>query len=1127
MGNEMGNQNISGTQEKNSIKLEAPSESMEATVASINANSIEDANQQVSFPKENFHEYNTGFASEGSFRTDDPIEQQTLDTVFASEDSFRTDDPIEEQTLDGREQDETETQAPEGSPKASVDSKHNNDRDGVIQLVSSPEDGKFHQKIGSPTVESLSRTMDNQIQRQASSQKEEEETRNASLDTKFMVCRPTSMEVHTLKSDQHESTIADMNLAVSPYKDKTTNEHTGSSSVEKLCRTNENQTQSQASIRGGEETMNPSLDSKSLVPNSNSVEAETVNSEQHTSNTSHAEPLVSSSENGKSNEHTASPPKDNSSRTNDNQIQRETSIEGEEEEARNSSLNTKSIIHNPKSVELENLKSDLQESTKAHTQLFVEASIKLPEISGDIPKSSGPLDSKEKGHKLKDEAADSLHGSYILPSFSEVENIGKDMPIENMETQEVEVVDTNNINVVESEIIRQIEAEDRCRTTPTPEVENRGGEVPTLSNSLGNDGRDCMDSQSEAVVLTRLPDSFQIEASEPECKYIVLTNDSKVMENGSESEQNGYDSNTTFLSEELVEHSNADEKDIFQTEHVMIGTDHGGKRKGSELCDSYKPKIQSDFQIDDANVSVDVFKLNMHDSNRSLVSEEPCEKLEGETKMVVVVETVPTELILIDGNHEERELITCSSPSLDPTKHKVTIEEMKKAEDADSNLSPLHPIESVENFLPPDPVSLGQPKDPKQGRLMESETVDSGSGSNMESNQNCNDEVDINKTSKFNTTNSTIEKSLENETSRQDWSQHQGLDQSQHQEFTTVTLVPSDITVDGSEGQESTCDVTNHACDIDLRSVSGTQENNGFINETNQGNIKANVDVRAESNFELHTPRKESEAPAATQLDKKFCAKGQVSAFTSCVLDALETDLMPEFENHAEVSKLPDPDFELPPTKARIDESNRTSLLCPEKIAKGEEFEVPEIQLSKQLHAKDEVSVFAICGSDTKESTDRLTTDSIQDDINFHIKVGKSPNFDFELPLEARIEESDQTPLLSQQRTAKETEVSALRAGKEKSGKDQLQYEEMSAEKHVIAFERTSSEKLRTPLLELMKEGEKYVNESAKKNKGRVAKKSAEDGRNSSTKKDMANSPTEREKRKPKCTFFSNCMGCT
>ncbi|XP_043718902.1 uncharacterized protein LOC122666862 isoform X2 [Telopea speciosissima] len=772
------------------------------------------------------------------------------------------------------------------------------------------------------------------------------------------------------------------------------------------------------------------------------MESETVNSGQHTSNISHADPLVSSSENGKSNEHTASPSKYNSSRSNDDQIQRQASIEGEREEARNSSLDTKSIVHNPESVELENLNSDLRESTIVDTQQFVEASRKLPGSSGDITKSSGPQDSEEKGHKPEDEVADSQHGSYILHSYSEVEQIGKDMPMENTESQELEEVDMSNINEVKG----GIEAENKCQTTPTPEVENRGGKETILSNSLGNDGRDCRDSESEAVVLTRLSDSVQIEASEPECKYVVLTNDRKVMENGSESEQSGYDSNTTLFSEELVEESNAGEMNIFQTECVMIGTNHGEKLKGCELYDSYKPKKQRGFHIDDGNGSVDVFKLNMHDTNQRLVSEEPSEELEGETKMVFVVETIPTELILTVGNHEERKLPTCSSPSLDPTKNKVTIEAMKKTQDADAS---LYPIETVENFLPPDSVSLGQTQDRKQGRLLETESVDSENDSNKESNQNCDDEVDVSKTSKFNTANSTVEKILVNETSRQD--------QSQHQELTTVALVSSDSTVDGSEEQESTCDVTNHTCDIDLESDFGTQENNGYsINATNQDNIKASVDVRAESNFELYTPSKESEAPA-TQSDKRICAKGQ-------------------------------------------------------------EVEVLEIQLNKQLHAKDEVSVFAICGSDTQKSTDRLTTDSIQEDINFHVEVGKPPNFDFELPLEARIEESDQTPLLSQERTAK---------GKEKSEKDQLQYEEMSAQKHVIALERTSSEKLRTPLLDFLKEGEKHANESAKKNKGHVAKKSAEDGWNSSTKKDMATSPRVIQKRKPKYTLFSNCMGCT
>ncbi|KAJ4955449.1 hypothetical protein NE237_012232 [Protea cynaroides] len=968
MGNEMGNQNVSGMQEQDGTMLEASKESVEVSVASINATG-EDANRQVSSPKGDSHEYNIGFASQDS---------------------------------SGAEQDKTEIQDPEGSSKAPMGTDNHNGIDGGMQSVSSIEDGEFHQPTSAPPEENLARSRDNQIRRQASNGKEGEETLTLSPDTKSTVCHPISMELEIIKSDQHESAIAHTELSVSSSEYQKTIEHTSLPSEENLCRTNENQTESQQSVGGErEETRNPSVDSKSRVPNPQSVELKTVTN-QHKSSIS--EPSIPLSENGDSNKNGGSPSDDNSSTTNDNQVQRQASIGGEGEDARNSSIDSKSRVHNPKAQELETLKSDKQKSTVAHTELSVGARSKLLGSNEDIPRSSKPQDYEGKRHKLEDEVAHSLEEIYIPHFHTKVEKIGEDMRMQNMASQDKEVVDISITNGVNSEIINGIEVENtnngieaknRCTITPTPEVENIGNEEKELtsSNSFGY-GRDSRVSQSEAVFLTESIDSFQIEASEPECKYIVLTNNRKMIENGSESEQKGYDSNITLLSEGLLEESNANEMNNCQSEYVIVGSDHGEERKQSELCDSYKSMIQSGRQIDDENRILDVFKFDMLDSNQSLISEESCEELEGETKMVVVG-IVPTESILTDSNHGEGKLLTSSSSSLDPTPNKVIIEAMEKIEDADlirkvqegretidSSLSQLHPIEVEETFLP---------------------------------------------------------------------------------------------------------------------------------------------------------------------QEKWFCTKGQVSAVANCIPDSKETDSIPEVEIHSEVSKLPNLDFEFLP------ESNHTPLLSPEKTAKGEEFEVFDIQLGKQLRATDKVSVVLSCGSETLLNTERLTTDSTPENINFHVDVIRSLSFDFELPLEERIEESDQTPLLSQERTANGdvfqlkccgsktlanrvdvnienpdagTESSALGPGKEKSERDQLPHEKMSTEKQVIALRRTSSEKL-TPLLDFLKDEEKYANESEKKNKGTVAKKSVQDGWSLSTEKDTATSHRVRAKRKPKYSLFSNCMGCT
>ncbi|KAJ4967730.1 hypothetical protein NE237_014431 [Protea cynaroides] len=193
----------------------------------------------------------------------------------------------------------------------------------------------------------------------------------------------------------------------------------------------------------------------------------------------------------------------------DGGMQSVSSSKDEGEETRNSPLDTKSIVHNPECVEFQNIKFDVEESDIAHIELIVEYGRKLQRSSGDIPRSSGYQDSEEKGQRLEDKVADSLHESNILHSYLEVEKIEKDMPKENMVTQEEEVIDMRNIHGLKSEMIgviksgksvNGIRAENRSRATPTPEVERRGGEEPTLSNFFWNDGRVCRDSQSEAVL---------------------------------------------------------------------------------------------------------------------------------------------------------------------------------------------------------------------------------------------------------------------------------------------------------------------------------------------------------------------------------------------------------------------------------------------------------------------------------------------------------------------------------------------------------------------------------------------------------------------------------------------------
>ncbi|PSS33828.1 Uro-adherence factor A like [Actinidia chinensis var. chinensis] len=110
----------------------------------------------------------------------------------------------------------------------------------------------------------------------------------------------------------------------------------------------------------------------------------------------------------------------------------------------------------------------------------------------------------------------------------------------------------------------------------------------------------------------------------------------------------------------------------------------------------------------------------------------------------------------------------------------------------------------------------------------------------------------------------------------------------------------------------------------------------------------------------------------------------------------------------------------------------------------------------------------------------------------------KSPSFDFDLSLEARSEESDQTPLLHQNKT-KTRSLSTLDGS--------VQYQAVLVEEKTIEVERSDSDKQRVPFFNFLKEEEKKEDGVADEKREVVITK-------------------RREKRKPRPSLFSTCICC-
>ncbi|WCJ23880.1 hypothetical protein M5689_005881 [Euphorbia peplus] len=147
--------------------------------------------------------------------------------------------------------------------------------------------------------------------------------------------------------------------------------------------------------------------------------------------------------------------------------------------------------------------------------------------------------------------------------------------------------------------------------------------------------------------------------------------------------------------------------------------------------------------------------------------------------------------------------------------------------------------------------------------------------------------------------------------------------------------------------------------------------------------------------------------------------------------------------------------------------------------------------------------------NEEQERVGRFSIESFPDSYNVRSEMRKSPSFGIDLRIEARIEESDQTPLIHQNMNTDEDDLrlqtSLLPV---EYNQEILKDQPVPPEEKVITLDRSESEKSRTPFLEQQDSAKNLTNSpSSSKTKPIVSK--------------------SKDKHKRRASLFTNCMCCT
>ncbi|KAL3582498.1 hypothetical protein D5086_016830 [Populus alba] len=216
------------------------------------------------------------------------------------------------------------------------------------------------------------------------------------------------------------------------------------------------------------------------------------------------------------------------------------------------------------------------------------------------------------------------------------------------------------------------------------------------------------------------------------------------------------------------------------------------------------------------------------------------------------------------------------------------------------------------------------------------------------------------------------------------------------------------------------------------------------------------------------------------------------------------------YNPQAPASLFQSQDQQLEKVTVSVDAQGSNELTLELKPESCEEFLVAKV-------STDQGEVMNILG--TSASAVELAMDKPQEEASSYFiaarEMRKSPSFDLDLRIEARSEESDQTPLLYQDKTTVESlsdqsDVS-LQSPHLLSQCSQETLRALPLEESVITLERSDSEKSRTPFLGFLKEDEEAhaVVTPKKQDNHAAAKKTTKDLWNSPTKEVASASPKE------------------
>ncbi|KAK8623742.1 hypothetical protein V6N13_065105 [Hibiscus sabdariffa] len=167
------------------------------------------------------------------------------------------------------------------------------------------------------------------------------------------------------------------------------------------------------------------------------------------------------------------------------------------------------------------------------------------------------------------------------------------------------------------------------------------------------------------------------------------------------------------------------------------------------------------------------------------------------------------------------------------------------------------------------------------------------------------------------------------------------------------------------------------------------------------------------------------------------------------------------------------------------------------------------------------------------ECVGRLSMESNPDNTT----MPKSPSFDLDLRIDARAEESDQTPLLYQDKTtinsfSSQPDVTDHEkpVADTENGETPSLYESIAAQENGVTLERSDSEKSKTPFLGFLKEDEEADNnmlmKPMKQDDQSTTKETTASKDSVSVKVVTSGTTKGKVKRKPRASLFGTCMCC-